>query len=513
LITRDEYFKSWGFKVDPFASTNAEHEEYLNEYFVHPPYFGSLVGSFDKPKTSMVIAPRGFGKTAQRRRFEKLAVEYCDEIVCIVYDNFPIEGISDLKHINIDKHLQKIIKSLLIAFLSKMYETPEVGYNDYERKMLLSLIERYLNNITPTDVKNTIDNIKGAKGKLYDFWINASKPISSIINMILKAKNLGSVDLELKQQKVSEISSVDYFLFLQSLFARVGFKAVYILIDKIDENHLTGNDSLASYSLIRPLIKDLSLLEGKLVVFKFFLWDKITDHWAEDIRLDRIEHFELEWEKRQIKDMINKRLSVLSDEKINMLQQVLDCETSTIDDIFLFAQNSPRNLINLLNFIFDEHINRAENVNSKPDIIDITRGIDKYCADKFTDVITDKTQQANLRRLKMATFTIPFLGNNLFKVKENVIRNMIQPWTRAGFVITLPNKVSSKTNKRPVNLYSVNDIVIARHICSNQRLEDFISRNIFICDDCGQVVIFDRLNSYGRDDFNCPHCQNSVIIS
>lgn len=512
MITREGYFKNLGFKNDPFYSTNAEHEEFLNEYFINPPYFSSLIGSLDKPKSSIVVAPRGFGKTAQRRRFEKIADDYEDEIICIVYDSFPIEGITNLKNINLDKHLEKIIKSLLITLLSKVHETHKFELDAYERRMLLSLIETYMSDITPMELKKTIDNIKGMKGKLNDLWITASKPIGIIINILLKAKDLGSVDLDMKHQKPSDIMPKEYFQFLQDMFSKIGFKGIYILIDKIDENHLTGNDSLASYNLIKPLIKDINLLEGNKIVFKFFLWDKISEHWTDDIRLDRIQHFKLEWEQNQIKEMINTRLKVLSDSKFDTLEEILNCNADDIEDIFLFAQNSPRDSINILNYIFDIHINRLKDVGSKPDRNDIYQGIDRFCENKFNEIVPDKTQQANLKRLKMSTFTIPKLGNDIFKVNENTIRNIIMPWTRAGFVITLSNKVSSKTNKRQVNLYSVNDIVIARHICSNQPLGDFIKRNVHKCNDCGKILVFDRINNYGRGDFNCPFCQYSIKI-
>lgn len=92
IQSRTDYFKKMGFKDDPFASTNALQEEFLEEYFVTPPYYCSLVGSVKNPKSSFVIAPRGTGKTAQRLMLEKLS-EKEQGMLTVVNDDFPIENL------------------------------------------------------------------------------------------------------------------------------------------------------------------------------------------------------------------------------------------------------------------------------------------------------------------------------------------------------------------------------------------------------------------------------------
>ena len=515
MFTREDYFKNLGFKCDPFASTNAEFEEFLYDYFIDPPYFSSLIGSLDRPKTSIVIAPRGFGKTAQRKMLENLAANNNGELICIVYDNFPIEGVSDVKKVTFQDHLKRIIKSLLVAFLSQLYMNEDViKFEEYERKILLHLIQKNLCKITTSEITQAINSIKGVRGKLFDIWLVAAKPITSIINHILKKHSLGSVDLSLDiNQDENYLTDIEIINFIEKLFEKMGTKAIFILVDKVDENSLTGNDSNASYKLIKPLIRDLTLLERRRIVFKFFIWDKLTEHWSDDIRLDRIENFSLSWRKQQIRDMINKRLSVLSDYRINSLSQILDCDESILNSIMLFSNNSPRDMINILKCIFDIQINRANDISSIPSKQEIMEGIDKFCENKFHEIVTDKTQKANLKRLKLATFTISLLSNDIFKVNENSIRNIIMPWTRSGIVITLANKVRLQKNKRPVNLYTFNDIRIARYVCENQKLEDFIKRNIVPCNECDKINVFDKYNRYGLVEFICPKCQNVINLT
>lgn len=515
MFTKGQYFKNLGFISDPFASTNAENEEHLHDYFVNPPYFASLVGDFEAPKSSIVIAPRGFGKTAQKKKMEHLAEEHPESIISIVYDDFPIVGISKVTEIKLEHHLKKIIRHLLVAFLSKMHSNERhIVFDEYERSKILELISKYLTDLTPNEISVSIQSIKGFKGKLYDLWLTASKPINSVVNLILKAQQLGSVDLNFNNpsRKFENLPQLDDVIFIENLFSKLGITSVYILVDKVDENNLTTNDSLASYTLIKSLLRELKLLERPIIVFKFFLWDKLTEHWVDDIRLDRIEDFKLEWNEKQIRTMINRRLDVLSNNKITNLHQILNCDSITLDLIFEFTQNSPRDLINILRTIFDVHINNCDSIASIPSTASIYEGIDKFCENKFKEIVTDSIQQSRLKRIKRPTFTIPLLANDIFKENENKIRSIIMPWTRSGIVLTLPNRVKVSKGKLPVNMYIINDLRVARYVCFNQPLSEFVTNNIFKCGECNQPIVFDKKNDFNLNEFNCPKCQNLIHV-
>ena len=99
----------------------------------------------------------------------------------------------------------RIIKYLLIALLTELNEREiEKALNHYEKKNLKDLIEKYLNGISDYEVVSAISSIKGVSGKLYDVWLNAGKPINSIINVIMKSKGLGGVDLTQEKQCLKE---------------------------------------------------------------------------------------------------------------------------------------------------------------------------------------------------------------------------------------------------------------------------------------------------------------------
>lgn len=88
-VNLEEYLRLNGLEADPFAFTNAEEEDLLTEYFVPPPYFASVRGNSKQPKSTIVFAPRGGGKTAQRRVLEEDSRLPDSSYVCVLYDRFP----------------------------------------------------------------------------------------------------------------------------------------------------------------------------------------------------------------------------------------------------------------------------------------------------------------------------------------------------------------------------------------------------------------------------------------
>ncbi|VAW56390.1 hypothetical protein MNBD_GAMMA07-2734 [hydrothermal vent metagenome] len=101
--------------------------------------------------------------------------------------------------------------------------------------------------------------------------------MESVVNFILKNYDLETIDLpDVKHEEKRLSETYKYQLEnLLILVKKLGFKSIYILVDRIDETEQTGNNPEATYKLIQPLIKDLELLGLKGYGFKFFLWDKI----------------------------------------------------------------------------------------------------------------------------------------------------------------------------------------------------------------------------------------------
>lgn len=515
MNTREEFFLCKQFRADPFATTNALQEKYLEECFIQPPYYMSLLGSVKNPRSSFVTAPRGTGKTAQRVMLERFA-EKEDGTLAVVYDDFPIEECLDIKTLKLEDHLIRIMNILIISFLSEIHRKQyNIMLDSYEKKQLKTLIELYLSGINSREVASAIKKIKGISGQLEDIWCKAGNSITSIINMILLKNGMGSIKLDdIKKNNTFNIEDIkSHYDFIEKLYNSIGITAVYILVDSIDETAMTGNNAEKSYYLIKPFVLDLRFLERKTIVFKFFVWDKIKSYWAQDFREDRIEHFEIEWTQEQIEKLLNERIKGYSDGKYKQVKDILNCDEATISYIYMFANNSPRDAINILKAIFDEHLKESKKIEEWPDKQAVIQGIELFCKSKFDEIILGEKQKKDLRRIKLATFTIPYLYNEVFKCESSTARNILMPWTQSGIVIASNNKVKVKKSPNPINVYSFADIRVARVVCSNQKLEEFLERNLCICEECGTINVFDKMNSYGIKQWQCKSCSSELIES
>lgn len=230
------------------------------------------------------------------------------------------------------------------------------------------------------------------------------------------------------------------------------------------------------------------------------------------MRKDRLETFSIKWNLDEIKALIQARLNAYSDGAISGLDSILDCNEELINLIYVFANNSPRDLINIMKNIFDTHLRVVDECDSLPSSETIEKGIQEFCKNKFEEVITNDKQRRELKRIKLATFIIPYISSEVFKCKSEITRNKLMPWTRAGIVYSSPNKIKIAKSKNAINIYTFSDSRIAAHVCSNQKLNEFVERNLIICDECGTINIFDKENSYSLKDWQCKECLSSLDI-
>lgn len=515
IFNKDKYFKEHGFISDPFASTNAVHEDKLESFFITPPYFFSLIGSLERPKSSIVLAPRGAGKTAQRKMIEIISSSE-DQIISIVYDTFPIENLNNINEITYEMHLRRIIKYLLIALLSNFNNIKNKElFDKHEKSNIKLFISNFLNGLTESEINHAINSIKGIPGLIGDLWKTAGTSISSFINAALASFNIQNINLDLKinKNKISHEELLDTIKIIENLFNKMGIKSIFILIDSVDETSLTGNDSTKSYELIKPLIKELKILEQKTIVLKFFLWDKIQEHWSEEIRKDRIDIFEMNWKREKIVELINKRLIAFSNGKYKSLSDILNNTSFNIDHILDFANNSPRDAINIMKDIFDQFLMNSNDGTKFPDDLSIKTGIDLFCKNKFDELILKDKQRKDIKRIKLSTFTIPYLYNEVFKCNDSTARNILMPWTRAEYVISSNTKIRVKQSPNPINIYTIKDLRIARHVCSDKKLEEFIDNNLIKCEECETINVFDKKNHYGLNNWQCNKCQSNLTIN
>jgi hypothetical protein len=288
---------------------------------------------------------------------------------------------------------------------------------------------------------------------------------------------------------------------LTTLVKAAGKQSIYVLIDKVDETPTTNNNAEASYKLVRPLLTDLELLGLNGFAFKFFLWDKVEEHYRNgDARPDRVPIYNIRWERRSLQVLLGRRLEAFSEGHIKSFAALAPEVAKPDASICLFANLSPRNTVRIGERIF---AHQAELTKATKVIATraFHQGLSEFCEQYAKDTYYPQMIK-DLQRVGRELFTVSYLAANVFKVKDNAARNKITGWTNAGLVSHIGTVRSAK---KPHNLYCVVDPCVVRLIRKSEHLEDFLSRSWHECAYCERDNLFDP--SIYNDDFE-PICAN-----
>lgn len=507
-------YEDLGFKNHPFTKSNADEEPLLTEYFVFPPYFDAVLGDSDNPSPCIVFAPRGAGKTALKRMIDDAGIE--KKFLAVTYNRFNFSNNEKLENISLSYHLRNIITRVLISLLSYISENDDLLKNlkKDEKKNLYIFTVNYLGDLTGDELQEIVHELKGLPDKFKDFWSKNVGFMEKAINFILTRYDLDKIDLpdlETESKKLSQTYKHQLDILL-SLSRKIGFKSIYILIDKVDETELTGNDSEATYKLIKPLIKDLDLLEANGYGFKFFLWDAIQEKYRIEGRPDRVATYNLSWDREGLKEILSERLKAFSDKKIQSFKDITE-ETKSkdfnVDDaICVMANKSPRNMIRICENILAEQ----SMAHGKPEKITINAadlGIIKYCENIAHEIYTERSIK-EVQKVGRELFTTNYVANEVLKITGEGARNKITGWTREGIVKHI-GTISQETSKKPLNFYCIVDPAFVRLIHRRTPLEKFVKDRWLPCEYCRTDNIMDIEYFTDNNDAVCRECGRDLI--
>ena len=482
---RMSLYENLGFKAHPFAKTNADEEPNLAEYFVPPPFYDGVLGDPTTPTASVVLAPRGGGKTALRRMLEEAASD--KNYLAVSYDRFEFSAGQQVKDINLQYHLRNIISRLLVAYLSHLADDPDLltKLTKDDRRRISLFVHSYLGDITGDGIQDILKELKGLPDRFREFWREKVGFLESVVNLLLKNYGLESIDLPtLKNEEKTLDETYKYQLeYLGKLVRSIGFSAVYVLIDKPDETELTGNNAEATYRLIQPLIRDLELLGLDGFTFKFFLWDQVESFYRKDARPDRVHEYRLSWSRKGLERLLSKRLKSFSDGRIQSFRDLCTYDLPYDPDsvICLIANHSPRNVIRICEKIISAQA-EIESTANKVSSQAIDQGVLAYCNQVAMDNYPEEYIK-DIQRVGRELFTINYLANDVFKVNTNAARNKIKNWQNAGLVRQI-GTVSVETSNKPLNFYYITDPAIIRLIHRNIPLEHFLKDRWLPCGYC-----------------------------
>ncbi len=503
-MTIKDYISQLGFEENPFQHTNADKEKkYLDKYFIQPDYFEDVWGDPNDPVSNIIYAPRGGGKTAQRLMIEKRAEEF-DNVLTITYTNHDLSRFKKASDVTLSYHLEYLNRLMLLAFFDKLYSLDDFDYlyefSFSERQYIYKLCRIYLYDTPASFPKQAINALKTIEDHAVDIWNKFKSPISNVIKTISKAKGM-EVDLsDVKIDEKLEFTHKDNFENIRDLLSRLGLTTIYILVDKVDEQNLTGNDPKASYDFIAELIKDLELLETTGVGFKFFLWDKLEPLCAEHARPDRVFSYNLEWSMDDLQKMLNERMAAYSNDKVTNAKELFT-DPRGFGRVILFSEFSPRDCIRICFRVLSEQF-KFDKSSMTFDLHVVNESIDLFCREKVKELIDNQDNMRYLSKINSASFTIEELVSKKVGSDSATIRNIIRPWQTAKFLKKIG--LVNRKNKRAVNDYAFTDIRVARHACSSLVLNEFVDKFIRRCSttNCKKMSYRD----YNSRSYNCVDC-------
>ena len=507
MVDSTDFVMGLGFNEDPFARYNADLETRLAEYFVAPPYFAEVFGDARDPQSFFVFAPRGGGKSAQRIMIENRCAE--EGVLSLTYDDFDLFPVGAARDVTLDHHIKRVLRIGFVGLSVVLDAEPDkVNLLSKEEKSLLAKrIELHVEGLSLSEFEATLKSLRSITDRISRF-LNKYRPyIGTAANAI--SKEILGTDAILPHAMAGRRDEFNpkYELELVAKYARkIGFKSVYVLVDKVDESELTGNSAPHSFDLIEPMVRSLHILETEGIAFKFFLWDAIEPKFAEVARPDRIRYRTLKWDNSTLKTLLQKRLMAFSNRTVRKLDAIADsARPYDLDELaVMFANRSPRDLIRVCQKIVAEQ----QQIDSGADLLGMTaiyRGIDEFCDQRVEELYESRHLQ-RFRRIgsyaNHVDFTIGHLANDVFKEKQVSTRNWIKQWKDTGMIADLGRIASTSGNK--VKLYGVRDIRLARTMARQLNPQEFLRAKVKVCPNCRECLIRD----VEGDDSNsiCQFC-------
>lgn len=505
--------KHLGFEEDPFASTNADQEERLQDYFVPPPYFGTIKGDPDRPVSTVVLAPRGGGKSAQRRMLEVYARD--KNIFAVKYDEFfLLDDRKDLNNISMTFHLRNIVFLSLLTLFDHLGDNPRLvaPLSQDDRQYLWGLARHYLEGTQPSNVQHNMQALFTFSDRAKRLWNKlATGPVGDLLSAL--ATNLG-ITLTLTPAELPEVTDSPRLQVerLFSIVKRTGFRSILILVDKVDETDLTAKDPSAAYALIRPLIRDLTFINSNDFGVKFFLWDAMERYYREDARSDRVDEFHLQWHYEELVEMLQKRLKTYSGGKVRNLNQIFEPQ-SRIDYeqiVIAFSNYSPRNVLRILKLTMAEHVRGRKQ--PPLDLGSLNRGIREFSARYAHETYGADTVNV-LQRVRGLGFTSKRLASDVLKISQAAANRRIQLWEKGGVIRRISELPTSKGSPgRRSSYYIVQDNALIPLLMQGMSVEELVHNYLVRCSDptCGRFVFVD-ISDFENVVPQCPNCQSPLF--
>ena len=408
-------YQGLGFDTNPFNSNTAEREPEIAAYAVHPPYLDrTSQASAAGNGVFFLEGARGSGKSATRLTIAKQLFKGPGGPLLVCLTSFNVFRPYLRGALSVDLYATQIaflVAETLLGWLASL-PADELDRVIESSKSRASLISRFIANFylnradhsRSSSAKDTYDLLDTSIGGRTLAWADKRwDQIAGIVAGIAGALSKKFADIDIGDpagfRKLIEHQRGDgfydpvYTLTRAVEVARAfGFTGVLVQVDKVDETDWTGADVGAAADLVLPLITNISLHEISGLTWTFFVWDEVSRSMrrahGSKIRFDKIPNGEIVWEVNYLTDLVSRRMSFFSSNRIRHLGEVSEAGidvSGVLPQVIALTARSPRQLISALDQIFSLHIQTTQGNPSKLTLAAYETGMDSYAKKSLAD--------------------------------------------------------------------------------------------------------------------------------
>ncbi len=368
----DEWLRSLGFKGNPFAEREAEREKTLSEYFIAGPHYSDMLGDLHDPRTSILFADRGCGKTAYRLMIaeECRPAQMKSTVLAASYTDFDrvIDRAGGNPHaVMLAHHLEAIVAHGVTSLLEALSRNPTPFSQSPSdvRGELRALVHAYSPRaLLPSRLRRRLQEIAGDDSKSIPWqsmWEDGSPgAISRWLYRTRLSENpsahFWALLYESRDSSLPGTPRQDFQLFLE-LLPQLGIQGLYVLVDRLDETFALQNPATMA-AFLNPLLSDLILLNQPRVGFKLFLPINVLQALQRQprARLDRLHIFILEWNGQELRQVLQDRLDAFSNGRVQSLDALF--EGASLNQMLIrYAWGCPRTLLLLADILLHQIYN------------------------------------------------------------------------------------------------------------------------------------------------------------
>ena len=300
--------------------------------------------------------------------------------------------IDNYEDISLQPHIFEYYRLIIRNVLSKLFnnlctEKKRLRrLSKSERLFLSCLLNQYISQATKRELARKIESLQLSPIKLFiKKKINLLRAILNygltsglnVANDIIRSHLsylppitesqvrdiLPSIDLEAETEFNSVENTYSTLIRICAIIKQLGYSHISVCLDKFDEDNRMKNNAETVSSFIAPLLTDNKILETPELQLVIAVWEIPFNRIRDIVRTQK--HFcpLLSWPEYNLRNVLNKRLSIFSDHSLTDFNNLFDDDVNSesINEILYLSNGNPRDLWHIFNCIFQSQYSMNPN--------------------------------------------------------------------------------------------------------------------------------------------------------